>query len=436
MKEKISGLSQKSKIILIFVLFALVIFICIGYAFASNSFISKETKQEIKSSKEISKQSNIPDVTSKNTRFDISETEETEESVIVNVSDKLEEYNLYYYIQNIETTESEEVEEQENSIDNTEYILYEDKIEIISNSNIYFKYESQGKYSTNTYLLEINNITEQIEESELENEMATEEELQKAKVTSIDNTNRYYVVVNCSSNVVTVYEKDSEGNYTVPVKAMVCSTGSATPKSGIYKLTRSRYRWRALFGGVYGQYAVPIVGNILFHSVPYTQNGDNSSLEYWEYDKLGTAASAGCVRLTVADAIWIYNNCVSGTQVEFSTTASNPLGKPSARKISSYTDLRGYDPTDPIANNPWKNANISNTKQESTPNNTESNPTQSTVPSTSPSPEEIQTPTTPENTNNSEQNENKNDEEENNQDKVEDKQDNDSAESMENPETN
>ena len=157
---------------------------------------------------------------------------------------------------------------------------------------------------------------------------------------------------------------------------MVCSTGVSTPRSGVYKLTTTRYRWRALFGGVYGQYAVKIVGNILFHSVPYL-SPDNSKLEYWEYDKLGTAASAGCVRLTTIDALWIYNNCGSGTQVEFSANSANPLGKPSARKISNYPDLRGFDPTDPASNNPWRNANISATTNNNNSNNSKPNTTPS-----------------------------------------------------------
>lgn len=212
-------------------------------------------------------------------------------------------------------------------------------------------------------------ISDAISTEEPENEGATEEELKKEKVTTTSHEAPYYIIVNYASNVVTVYGKDSNNEYTVPVKAMVCSTGVATPKSGVYKLTNTRYKWRALFGGVYGQYAVKIVGNILFHSVPYL-SADNSTLEYWEYDKLGTSASAGCIRLTVTDALWIFNNCGSGTQVEFSGSASNPLGKPSAKKISAYPELRGFDPTDPASNNPWRNANVNMNKEEvRTPSN-------------------------------------------------------------------
>ena len=180
------------------------------------------------------------------------------------------------------------------------------------------------------------------------------EPTEKTEKTS-NNGTPYYIKVNYTQNVVTIYGKDSEGNYTKPVKAMVCSTGTATPKSGTYSIT-NKYTWRALYGGVYGQYSCRIVGSILFHSVPYTKNGDKSSLEYWEYDKLGTTASAGCIRLTVEDAKWIYDNCASGTKVEFySDSNPGPLGKPTAQKISSYEEVRGWDPTDPDKANPWKN---------------------------------------------------------------------------------
>lgn len=166
----------------------------------------------------------------------------------------------------------------------------------------------------------------------------------------------YFIRINNALNCVTVYTQDSDGNYTIPVKAMICSTGTATPASGTYK-TSGKWRWATLFGGVYGQYATRIKGNILFHSVPYKKNYDPGSLEWWEYDKLGTRCSMGCIRLTVADALWIYNNIGSGTMVEFYSDSSSagPLGKPGARKISSNELCHGWDPTDPDGNNPWRN---------------------------------------------------------------------------------
>ena len=65
----------------------------------------------------------------------------------------------------------------------------------------------------------------------------------------------------------------------------------------------------------------------MFHSVPYEKK-DKSTLEWWEYDKLGETASLGCIRLTVKDAKWIYDNCMKGTKVEFySDENPGPLRK-------------------------------------------------------------------------------------------------------------
>ena len=165
----------------------------------------------------------------------------------------------------------------------------------------------------------------------------------------------YYIRVNVAANTITVYGQDENKEYTIPVKAFVCSTGTATPHSGVYA-TPQKFEWVDLFGGVYGQYSTQIVGHILFHSVPYRRKYDKASLIYNYYDRLGTKASAGCVRLTVADAKWIYDNCELGTNVEFYDDLNNPgpLGKPTSQKISSNTALRNWDPTDPDENNPWR----------------------------------------------------------------------------------
>lgn len=204
------------------------------------------------------------------------------------------------------------------------------------------------------------------------------------------NGPKYYLKVSYTSNVVAIYTKDDSGEYNNLIRTMVCSTGTATPRGGVYKLNY-KYRWLPLFGGVYGQYCSRITGNILFHSVPYLRNHQPDSLEYWEYDKLGTAASAGCVRLTVADAKWIYDNCASGCYVEFCTTLN--VSKPSAAKISSNTTCRNYDPTDPVANNPWRSYVEPTPSVKPTSSVEPSAPTESSTPEPTPEP-------TPDNTQN------------------------------------
>lgn len=215
--------------------------------------------------------------------------------------------------------------------------------------------EIEEKIENLTSVENINSVEElqKLNEKEVEE---TKEEKNKENKKKKENasTPKYYIKVNYKAQVVTVYTKDSNGKYTKPVKAMVCSTGTYTPTSGVYKIP-NKFRWLDMIGDVYAQYCTQIVGNILFHSVPYAIKGDNSSLFYKKYDQLGTKCSLGCIRLTCADAKWIYDNCKKGTQVEFySSSNPGPLGKPSARKISSAPSyVRGWDPTDPAKGNPW-----------------------------------------------------------------------------------
>lgn len=167
----------------------------------------------------------------------------------------------------------------------------------------------------------------------------------------------YMIKVNRAANCITVYGKDTSGEFTVPVKAITCSTGKEvgdTPAGTFTTLVS--YKWLLMVDGSYGQYAYRFYGPILFHSVPYFSK-NKGDLEWEQYNKLGQPASLGCVRVTVADAIWLINNCPVGTEVIVYDDAANPgpLGKPETIKIPSDSPYRGWDPTDPDAKNPWHN---------------------------------------------------------------------------------
>ena len=163
----------------------------------------------------------------------------------------------------------------------------------------------------------------------------------------------YLLAVNREAGVVTVYTVDAAtGQYAAPYMAMVCSAGNDTPTG--YYATPVSYSWRLLMGPSYGQYATRIYDGYLFHSVPYySQHKDD--VEYDEFNKLGTVASLGCIRLAVVDVKWIYDNCPLGTPVViYNDKDPGPMGKPG----TIYTDpddedKRGWDPTDPDPVNPW-----------------------------------------------------------------------------------
>lgn len=125
---------------------------------------------------------------------------------------------------------------------------------------------------------------------------------------------RYQVEVCVSKQRVYVYEWNY-GAYNKQVKTMKCTTGAVdTPTPiGSFKMGGPCGRWYyfAKFE-CWAQYASRITGGILFHSVLYSEK-DESTLRQGSVAALGSRASHGCVRLSVEDAKWIYNNIPAGT---------------------------------------------------------------------------------------------------------------------------
>ena len=250
-----------------------------------------------------------------------------------------------------------------------EYIRYASLSEV--NANVDMAQISEENEIVNSYET-LENVTSQEDLKKISEEEKEKNNEDDKKETNTNSSPKYYIKVNYGAQVVNIYSKDSNGEYTVPVKAMVCSTGTHTPTSGVYTIGY-RWEWLRMIGDVYGHYVTQIYGDILFHSVPYLTKGDHSSIEYWAYDQLGTKASLGCVRLQTKDALWIFNNISSGTKVEFySSSNPGPLGKPTARKISNAPSyVRGWDPTDPDSRNPWPKylEELENKKEENNDKN-------------------------------------------------------------------
>ena len=170
----------------------------------------------------------------------------------------------------------------------------------------------------------------------------------------------YYIRVNRTKNVVIVYWLTRDGEIGGVARTMIASVGkegSETPV-GTFRVS-DRYETLFLVGDVWGRYATRIDGRIFFHSVPYFSKGDPhwDDLEYLEYNKLGSPASAGCVRLRLVDAEWIYKYVKAGTVVEIYDDEELPEGvdepKAAPHILTDDTAKRGWDPTDPDDENPW-----------------------------------------------------------------------------------
>jgi len=128
----------------------------------------------------------------------------------------------------------------------------------------------------------------------------------------------FHIVVDVANQVTSVYGRDENGEYTVPVRQMLCSTGmKATPSDvGDWVLNGRHATWCIFpkWGNSYARYWTRINSNIAFHSPIYTAVS-NSAMKISSYKMLGQRASHGCIRLAVWDAKWIYDNVGEGTVV-------------------------------------------------------------------------------------------------------------------------
>lgn len=125
---------------------------------------------------------------------------------------------------------------------------------------------------------------------------------------------QYRVEISVAKQRVYVY-RWKKGAYSELVKSMKCTTGAVdTPTPlGSFRMGGPCGRWYYFQKfECWAQYASRITGGILFHSVLYSEKNENT-LRQGSVDALGTRASHGCVRLSVSDAKWIYNNIPAGT---------------------------------------------------------------------------------------------------------------------------
>ena len=163
----------------------------------------------------------------------------------------------------------------------------------------------------------------------------------------------YIIHVIRNQCVVIVYERDANGEPGRIVNVFACSPGLYEWTITGWFTATSREKWLGLMDGVSGHYATLIYRDWLFHSVPY-YGAANHLLKTGEYNKLGQNASAGCIRMAVSDAKWIYDNCLSGTTVRIYDSDTVPAEIPAPIRINPDSPNAGWDPTDPHPDNPTR----------------------------------------------------------------------------------
>lgn len=155
----------------------------------------------------------------------------------------------------------------------------------------------------------------------------------------------FMLKINKEMNCLTVYAKDGDNGFIIPVKSFLTSVGDDTP-IGTFR-TPEKYRWRLMIHDLYTQYATRLGAGmpILIHSIIYDAP---NPFTVWAstYNNLGIARSAGCIRLASADAKWVYDNCPIGTTVTvYNSSVAGPFERPTIMYEIPFEQT--WDPTDP-----------------------------------------------------------------------------------------
>ena len=98
------------------------------------------------------------------------------------------------------------------------------------------------------------------------------------------------------------------------VESFICSTGKDGEGTPVGTFT-IKDRGQSFFSKTYQEgayYWTQFDGDFLFHSVPFDKT---KTIDAVEAAKLGSKASHGCVRLSIDNAKWIYDNIPKGTKV-------------------------------------------------------------------------------------------------------------------------
>jgi uncharacterized protein YgiM (DUF1202 family) len=163
---------------------------------------------------------------------------------------------------------------------------------------------------------------------------------------------KYYILLDLKNQIVTVFERDENGEYTKVVRRFICTTGrtevnpedpedvgTPTPK-GIWKIgARERFGEFAAFDGTYARYWTQIVEGVYFHSIMYSRH-DVNTLQRGAFGLLGNKGSHGCVRLYVEDAKWLYYYACPGTTINVST--SEPSNRALTKKLKTKMSFNNY----------------------------------------------------------------------------------------------
>lgn len=165
---------------------------------------------------------------------------------------------------------------------------------------------------------------------------------------------QYKVRVFLKEQVIAIYELGVTGQRKL-CRAFACSSGAPeTPTPIANTVIGRRHEEGLMFDGSYGMYCSQINGNILIHSVPSYGNNGEDGVSPVDWNKLGTPASHGCIRVAFNVSKFIFQNVPVGSPVEVLAEASLFPEIPNGLdRLKIPVDGPRWDPTNPNPQNPY-----------------------------------------------------------------------------------
>ncbi|MFZ5969929.1 MAG: L,D-transpeptidase family protein [Bacillota bacterium] len=198
------------------------------------------------------------------------------------------------------------------------YILKDSDVEydglLSQNNSINYTPNGPGIYKALVYVSDRFGkcISEYSEEVIIYEEVVSEKEKLETTINEKDfssETNNY-LWVDTNKNLIYVFEGESK-NWSL-TKTMVCTDGKASTPTVKGNFTiKGRAPWLTSYNGkVKAKYKVRFFEDYYFHSILFDSEGKNIV-----DSRLGQSLSHGCIRLSVDDAKWVYDNIKDGTGV-------------------------------------------------------------------------------------------------------------------------
>jgi len=160
----------------------------------------------------------------------------------------------------------------------------------------------------------------------------------------------YRIDIDLTNQIATVYGIYSDKSAKALMSEFVSTArkGKTTP-TGNFKIQgasggrKAKLRTAKMSSGKsYAEFLCRFHGAKCMHTVPYKTRQTTGHVFKSEFNKLGTPASSGCVRMPWKMAKYIYEKCPVGTPVRVfkGTKGKYPMGKP-----KKYTATKDIDPT-------------------------------------------------------------------------------------------